>query len=201
MTQLIQPIHLRYIKNSQSNPIQTSLIQAKKKGTTEEKGSQGKCTAPCPGKPVVHKPRIFPCCPCPLSMLLTRCQLSMPSAFVKPVPGPLLALEMPSAFVKPVPDPLPTLKISSVFVKPFPYLLPMPSAFTASALLGVIPPFKAGDWNGFINTIEHIAKTEVQAPSASQFCFEYTMNAMEHNNKLLKSLDYDLESIAGNWNG
>ena len=27
----------------------------------------------------------------------------------------------------------------------------------------------------------HIAKVEVKAPSASHFCFEYTVGAMEHN--------------------
>ena len=71
----------------------------------------------------------------------------------------------------------------------------MLSAFTASAPLGVIPPFKVGDWNGFISTIEHITKAEVEAPSASQFCFKYIVDAMEHNDKLLKSFNYNFERV------
>ena len=70
-----------------------------------------------------------------------------------------------------------------------------PQAHKSHAQSGVIPPFDAGDWDGFMNTIEHIAKTEVEPPSVSQFCFEYTVDAMEYNDKLLESFDYDLESV------
>ena len=57
------------------------------------------------------------------------------------------------------------------------------------------PFFEQGDWHGFFATVQAIATTPVETPSASPFLHEYTVDAAEYNAELLRSFDYDLERV------
>ena len=170
---------------------------------------------PTPGKPV-HIPTCYVHCLCPLPMPLTRphCHtaslpsfhlfLTRPRCHTAPLPSSNLFLTRPRCHTAPLPS-------SNLFLtRPRRHTAPLPSSnrfltrprchtaplpFTASTPSGVIPPFEAGDWDGFMNTIEHIAKAEVEAPSASQFCFEYTVDAMAYNDKLDEVARYQARHV------
>ena len=65
----------------------------------------------------------------------------------------------------------------------------------ANITFPVIRGFHPGDSAGFFETVKQIAATEVPAPKASPFRFEFSAEAAEHNTTVLERYDFDLATV------
>jgi hypothetical protein len=52
--------------------------------------------------------------------------------------------------------------------------------------------FTAGDWEGFMQTVSTIASSPTKSPAPSNFRFDFSLAAAEHNSKILASANFHL---------
>jgi hypothetical protein len=60
--------------------------------------------------------------------------------------------------------------------------------------------FRAGDWEGFMKTVSTIASSPTAPPALSNFSFEFSLAAAEHNSKILASANFDLGKVIDDHN-
>ena len=85
----------------------------------------------------------------------------------------------------------------SVFKAPAPYgLLSYTHFCLAPPLFHLTQTISfSGDWDGFYETVEAVARTAVQAPQKCPLDFEFTIDAANHNSSLLEEVGYDLSKF------